>query len=202
MSIGPDLAGMLRRCWQWLVRPSARFSVLALAGSGVVAGVLLVAAGYKANEYSLTTEFCISCHEMRDISYAEYKESIHYSNRSGIRVSCADCHEPHEFGPMIVRKLQASTEVWGSWTGVINTPEKFEARRMHMAEWEWARQKASGSRECRNCHNFDAMSPAKQKQSNYKRHVKAKDAGKTCIDCHKGIAHKLPKEYEEPDDEE
>jgi nitrate/TMAO reductase-like tetraheme cytochrome c subunit len=30
--------------------------------------------------------------------------------------------------------------------------------------------------------------------------MKAKEEGKTCIDCHKGIAHQLPKEYEEPDD--
>ena len=26
------------------------------------------------------------------------------------------------------------------------------------------------------------------------------DEGKTCIDCHKGIAHKLPKDYEPDDD--
>jgi nitrate/TMAO reductase-like tetraheme cytochrome c subunit len=30
--------------------------------------------------------------------------------------------------------------------------------------------------------------------------MKAKEEGKTCIDCHKGIAHQLPKEYEEPDE--
>jgi nitrate/TMAO reductase-like tetraheme cytochrome c subunit len=30
--------------------------------------------------------------------------------------------------------------------------------------------------------------------------MKAKAEGKSCIDCHKGIAHKLPKEYEEPED--
>ena len=26
------------------------------------------------------------------------------------------------------------------------------------------------------------------------------DEGKTCIDCHKGIAHKLPKDYDTDDD--
>jgi nitrate/TMAO reductase-like tetraheme cytochrome c subunit len=31
--------------------------------------------------------------------------------------------------------------------------------------------------------------------------MKAKEIGKTCIDCHKGIAHQLPKEYEEPEDD-
>jgi cytochrome c-type protein NapC len=58
--------------------------------------------------------------------------------------------------------------------------------------------KATNSIECRNCHNFDAMSGEVQKQSAYNKHMKAKDEGKTCIDCHKGIAHKLPKEYVDP----
>jgi nitrate/TMAO reductase-like tetraheme cytochrome c subunit len=31
--------------------------------------------------------------------------------------------------------------------------------------------------------------------------AQAQKDGKTCIDCHKGIAHLLPKEYNEPDDE-
>ena len=56
------------------------------------------------------------------------------------------------------------------------------------------------SRECRNCHSFNAMSGDEQKQSVFKKHMKAKDEGQTCIDCHKGIAHKLPKEYKDPDE--
>ena len=31
--------------------------------------------------------------------------------------------------------------------------------------------------------------------------MKAKGEGKTCIDCHKGIAHLLPRDYEEPEGE-
>jgi nitrate/TMAO reductase-like tetraheme cytochrome c subunit len=31
-------------------------------------------------------------------------------------------------------------------------------------------------------------------------HAQAKAEGKTCIDCHKGIAHLLPKEYIDPDE--
>jgi len=30
--------------------------------------------------------------------------------------------------------------------------------------------------------------------------IKAREEGKTCIDCHKGIAHNLPKEYKDPDE--
>ena len=60
---------------------------------------------------------------------------------------------------------------------------------------------ASGSGECRNCHHFDAMSGEIQKQTIYNKHMKAQADGRTCIDCHKGIAHHLPKEYRNPDED-
>jgi nitrate/TMAO reductase-like tetraheme cytochrome c subunit len=31
--------------------------------------------------------------------------------------------------------------------------------------------------------------------------MQAKADGRTCIDCHKGIVHHLPKEYVDPDEE-
>ena len=95
----------------------------------------------------------------------------------------------------------AAFELWGKLVGSIDTPEKFEARRMELATHEWKRMSESGSRECRNCHAFDAMSAEKQKQSVYKKHMAAQKDGKTCIDCHKGIAHHLPKEYRDPEEE-
>jgi cytochrome c-type protein NapC len=39
------------------------------------------------------------------------------------------------------------------------------------------------------------MSDQKQKQSVFKKHMAGRDEGKTCIDCHKGIAHLLPREF-------
>lgn len=66
---------------------------------------------------------------------------------------------------------------------------------MTLATHEWERMKASDSRECKNCHDFEAMSGEVQKQTVFVKHMKAKTDGQTCIDCHKGVAHKLPKEY-------
>ena len=57
-----------------------------------------------------------------------------------------------------------------------------------------------GSRECKNCHDFDGMDKNKQKPKAQQNHIKAQAEGKTCIDCHKGIAHLLPKEYKEDDE--
>ena len=195
-----DNPGFLRRFWQMLRRPSTRYSVLAIASVFFVGGIIFWGGFNTAMEATNTLEFCTTCHEMRDNVYQEYKETIHYSNRTGVRAICSDCHVPKDWVHKMIRKSQASFEVWGKITGSIDTKEKFEAKRMTLATHEWDRMKANGSRECRNCHNFEAMSPTLQKQTPFKKHMKAKEEGKVCIDCHKGIAHKLPKEYVDPDE--
>ncbi len=192
---------MLKRAWNFLRKPSAKYSVLAIAVTSLVAGMIFWDGFHTALESTNKLEFCISCHEMRDTVYLEYQKTIHYSNRTGVRAACPDCHVPKDFFAKMHRKIQAAGEIWSKLMGHIDTPEKFEARRMALATHEWERMKASGSRECRNCHDFLVMSDQIQKQTVYKKHMRAKDDGQTCIDCHKGIAHKLPKEYRDPDEE-
>jgi len=194
--------GLVRRFWRFLRRPSATFSLLTLLVIGFFGGIIFWGGFNTGMEATNQLEFCIGCHEMRDTPYKEYQQTIHYSNRTGVRAICSDCHVPHAWVPKIIRKIQASKEVWGKLTGYIDTPEKFEAHRMEMATHEWERMKSVDSRECRNCHSFDSMSSDKQKQSVYAKHMKAKADGQTCIDCHKGIAHHLPKEYRDPNEEE
>lgn len=182
--------------WRALRSPSARYSLLTLLGGGFVAGIIFWGGFNTALEATNKMEFCISCHEMKDNVYKEYKDTVHYSNRTGVRAVCSDCHVPKEFVHKMKRKIQASQEVWGRITGVIDTPEKFEAHRKTMAESERARMRANGSQECRNCHNYDGMDTEKQGNSAQKKHMQAAKpgSGKSCIDCHQGIAHKLPKD--------
>ncbi len=190
----------IKRFWTFLKSPSAKYSLIGISSFSFVAGIIFWGGLNTGMEMTNSLEFCVSCHEMRDTVYQEYKETIHYSNRTGVRAICSDCHVPKDWVHKVIRKSQASFEVWGKLTGSIDTKEKFEAKRMTLASHEWKRMKETNSRECRNCHSFDSMSSELQKQTPYKKHMKAKDEGKTCIDCHKGIAHQLPKEYEEPDD--
>lgn len=141
-------------------------------------------------EATNTMDFCISCHEMEDNVYQEYKGTIHDANRSGVRAGCPDCHVPRPWFYKIKRKIQASNELLHKALGTIDTPEKFEAKRLELAKNEWIRMKASDSRECRNCHEISTMDPASQKPRARKQHYNAMKEGQTCIDCHKGIAHK------------
>ena len=58
---------------------------------------------------------------------------------------------------------------------------------------EWARFKSSDSLECRNCHSALAMDLTKQSARAADIHSRYLISGqRTCIDCHKGIAHELP----------
>ncbi len=193
--------GFIRRTWRTLRRPSVKWSVLTLLLIGFFGGIIFWGGFNTGMEATNTLGFCISCHEMRDNVYQEYKQTIHYSNRTGVRAICSDCHVPHDWTAKLIRKIRATEELWGKITGFVDTKEKFEAHRMELATHEWNRMKSVDSRECRNCHSFDAMSADKQRQSVYTKHMKAKADGQTCIDCHKGIAHHLPKEYQDPDEE-
>ncbi len=140
-----------------------------------------------------TETFCTGCHEMRDNVFQEIKPTIHYTNRSGVRATCPDCHVPHNWTDKIARKMQASKEVWGTVFGTINTREKFLERRIELARHEWVRMKANDSLECRNCHDLESMDFTVQSKRAAEQHERFLTSGeKTCIDCHKGIAHRLP----------
>ena len=189
---------LLRRVWEWYVKPSVQLGQGILLTVGLFAGIVVWGGFNTAMEATNTLEFCISCHEMQDTVYEEYKTSVHYKNPAGVRAICSDCHVPHEWGPKVVRKIKASNELWHKFRGTIDTPEKFEAKREELANNVWAAMKATDSRECRNCHSFEAMDFEHQdRRAREKMEPVALGTdlseGSTCIDCHKGIAHKLPK---------
>jgi cytochrome c-type protein NapC len=181
---------------QRLKRPStASLGVLLIVG--IAAGVL----GWGAFNWSLeltnTESFCISCHEMRAFPYEEYRDSIHFANRSGVRATCPDCHVPKEWIFKVGRKVRATNELFHKAIGSIDTPEKFRDRRLQLAMHEWVRMKKTDSRECRNCHDYDYMDFSEQGRRSASIHEVGFDEGKTCIDCHKGVAHALPPMNEE-----
>lgn len=141
--------------------------------------------------YTNKTEFCISCHSMKQ-NHDEYKQTVHYKNTSGVRATCADCHVPKEFAPKFYAKIIAARDVYHQIIGTIDTPEKFEERRMYLAERVWTRMAETDSRECRTCHSYESMMIEDQDKLAGKKHKRASESGKTCIDCHQGIAHEEP----------
>ncbi|UTZ28685.1 cytochrome C [Vibrio campbellii] len=181
---------ILKAFWKRLSSPSKAAAGVVLF-LGFAGGLLFWGAFNTTMEATNTEEFCSGCHAP---IVAEIQETIHYSNRSGVRAICSDCHVPHEWTDKIVRKVQASKELFAHFvTKTIDTPEKFQARREHLAEREWVRMKKNDSLECRNCHQFNYMDYSQQGKRASAQHSTALASGdKTCVDCHKGIAHKLP----------
>ncbi len=159
---------------------------------GVVVGILFWGGFNWAMEATNSEEFCISCHEMQENVFVEYQNTVHYSNRTGVRATCPDCHVPKEWFHKVVRKVQASRELYHKAMGTIDTPEKFETKRFQLASNVWKAMKDTDSRECRNCHDFESMDYVAQGRRGRAEHEAGLNAGKTCIDCHKGIAHELP----------
>jgi len=191
---------MIKKIWQFLRSPTAKYSVGILLIIGFVAGIIFWGGFHTVVEATNTEEFCISCHEMKDNVYKEYTETIHYANRTGVRAICSDCHVPRTWVHKMARKIQATNELYHKMMGTIDTPEKFEKHRLTMAKRVWKVMKETDSRECRNCHRFDYMDLEEQDKTARKKHKRSIAEGKTCIDCHQGIAHELPDEEEEEEE--
>ncbi len=183
---------MLRRAWNFFWRPSTRWGLGPLFVVGGFTGVIFWGGFNTFMEYTNTMDFCISCHEMYDNVYLEYKETLHYENASGVRAVCSDCHVPKPWVSKFVRKVYATNELYHHFRGTISTKEKYEAHRAEMAKSVWAQMEANDSQECRNCHTWEAMAFHLQSDEASERMQKGMEEGETCIACHKGIVHRLP----------
>jgi cytochrome c-type protein NapC len=178
----------LKRYWSIIRRPSAHLSLGFLTVGGFIGGILFWGAFNTAMEATNTETFCTGCHEMRDNVFVELKTTIHYTNRSGVRAVCSNCHVPHDWTDKMARKMQASKEVWGKIFGSIDTQEKFRDKRLELAQHEWARFKANDSLECRNCHNYEFMDFTRQSVRAEHALDLSGEQEKTCIDCHR-VSH-------------
>jgi cytochrome c-type protein NapC len=184
-----------RKIWKKLFRSCVRhpyIAVFVFLSTGLVfwGGVNL------GMDMTNAESFCISCHEMRNNVYQEYKETIHYENRTGVRATCPDCHVPKEWMHMVVRKFKASNELFHKIIGTVDTPEKFRAKRLQLAEYVWQNMKDTDSHECRNCHALAYMALEKQKKTSQRAHKRAIEKKYTCIDCHMGVAHTMPDDFD------
>ncbi len=177
---------------------ASRTKIIIVLALVFVAGIGFAGAFNAGLSHTNEMEFCTSCHTMQ-IPLNELKENVHWKNASGVQATCSDCHVPKPFVPKMIAKVIAAKDVWHEMLGTIDTPEKYEKHRWDMATRVWEKMRANDSRECRSCHDYEHMDLSEQDRSARKRHAKAVDEGKTCIDCHKGVAHEEP---DEPDEEE
>jgi len=185
----------------WLWRRPQRWFLLGIPVGGLLAfivGIGLTGGFYGALQFASSDTFCTSCHEMSKPT-EELAHSLHNANAFGIRAGCADCHVPPGFLPGLMKHIESSRELWGHLTGELDTPAKYESHRLELAQKVWKELTANDSAECRSCHIVAEMGVAKSSNGAEMAGIspavmhQSLAASYTCIDCHKGTAHKLPR---------
>jgi len=195
------VSDMNKSWWaRFWARPRSKW-LLGIPLGGFVA-LLIGAAGLGTVNYVLhetsTNQFCYECHSHEAFIKPEYEASSHFSNSSGVRADCADCHLPHDsWFELVTTKAIVSLDIIPEVMGKIDTAEKYEEHRGEMAEAVWRHFKHNDSKFCRSCHTIDAMDFESQDRFAARRHETAEQRGQTCIDCHYGIVHKLPEDAAE-----
>ena len=179
--------------WNPLAWGRRTWTLIGIGALGAIAGVIAWGGFNTAMEATNSIQFCVSCHEMRDTVYQEYLTSIHYKNPSG-RQGCLS-RLPRSEG----LDAQGHSQGPGHQRALAQGPRHHRhageipgAARASLAKDVWKTMKDTDSRECRNCHSFEAMDFAPAAAGRRTDAESVKEGGQTCIDCHKGIAHKLP----------
>ena len=176
---------MALACRQW--------RILVALGGGVFIGLAIFGTWQTVIEHTNHTEFCITCHIMKDSVYEEYKQSVHFKNKHGVQVGCPDCHVPiYSWIDEAMAKVNTIGELYAFFIEGKTTAAALEKDRPALAKHVWARFAATNARECRHCHQYSGMVLDEQKPSARVAHTDAGKKDQNCVECHRGITHKLP----------
>ncbi|WP_394129378.1 NapC/NirT family cytochrome c [Shewanella maritima] len=184
--------------WRALFKPSAKYSIIVLLLIGVVMGVV----GYFATQQTLhatsTDDFCMTCHSNHSLK-DEVLASAHGGGRAGVTVQCQDCHLPHGPVDYLVKKIIVSKDLYGFLTiDGFNTQEWLDENRKEQADLALKYFHATDSANCTHCHtriyeNQPEEMSRMAKRMHERNANQEGDKRKTCVDCHKGVAHPYPK---------
>lgn len=162
--------------------------VIALLGGAVVLGISFVVAE-ELNIRGNSTSFCISCHSMKAYVYEEFKKSKHYTNASGARPECGQCHVAKRFWPAVWDHMMGTHDLISEFTNDWSALENFDAKRTRMAEKARLKIFNEDSHTCRDCHKMEAIAPTRKRGQ--RAHEDALAKGRTnCIACHYNLVHK------------
>ena len=151
------------------------------------------------------TEFCLACHSHTVNIKPEYEASGHANNTVGVRAECAECHLPSmedRWIHYVMRKMVVSLDIIPELQGKITDPADYEAHRAEMEKATWIEFRENDSEYCKHCHKAEHMVLENQGPMARRRHeMSMEKGGYTCIDCHQGLVHKLPEDWEKVWDE-
>lgn len=164
--------------------PGKKFWII--GASSVVAAIVIISAGVS---FTSSTEFCLSCHEMRRYQ-AELEMSPHARDADGNPIGCSRCHIPNS---NVARMLAAKT-----WMGLkdIWVHNAAAGEPLNRAEMQPIARRFTDDANCRSCHadltrNAAATGPisaeGRLSHANYLGENGQSRNG--CAGCHINIAH-------------
>ena len=183
------MRAIARRLWQDLhdFFASPLRGGLAMLGIVAVLGLSFVAAE-ELNVQANSTKFCVSCHSMGAYVYEEFKKSKHFTNASGVRPECGQCHVAKRFWPAVWDHAMGTHDLIAEYSHDWTRTEVFEARRTRMAEKARLKMLDEDSHTCRECHKMEAIAPTRKRGE--RAHNDAIKKGSTnCIACHYNLVH-------------
>ena len=168
-----------------------RGSYLIIGLIGLLVGVFaMVALGGTMNKTS-TSEYCMSCH-VHEQADADWKKSLHYNSKSGVKTDCIECHlPPKEDGFLKYYMAKSKMGAKDIWTKMTKDADKidWESKR----ELEHAR-KIVHNATCEKCHvnlypegiSDDGITAHLHYEENVEK------LGLDCISCHLNVGHDMP----------
>lgn len=179
-----------RRSWIGRMRDLVRYYPLLLVALALGAGALVgVPAADLTDRYFSSNKFCAyGCHVMEATVYKELKEAKHWTTKTGVRPTCADCHVSKGLTAAMWDHVLGTKELFALVVQGIDTPEKFETVRVRTADRVRMRMLANDSANCRGCHVMEAIRP--ERKRGQRQHAEAIEKGTTCIACHYNLVHK------------
>lgn len=164
--------------WRWLLLLAGIF-----IGAGMIIGV------NKAVFATSTDEYCQSCHVHTGADEA-WTKSSHYSNESGVRVGCAECHLPPK-GSFSHFSTKVKTGLHDLYAYHFKDHESFEWEKKQQLEYA---VNIVSNKSCEKCHQNlypDGLSDDGGKAHLY-YDANAEELDLHCINCHLDVGHHLP----------
>lgn len=164
--------------------PRTRFWILL---GGTVAALLVLVSGGIA--WTSSTEFCLSCHEMR-VHQAELALSAHAKDAEGQAIGCSQCHIPNT---NVARMLGAK-----AWLGLkdvwVHNVEGGD--NLNRAAMQPVARRFTDDNNCRRCHQ-DLMRNARndgavslEGQLSHANYLGENGHARSgCVGCHINLAH-------------
>jgi nitrate/TMAO reductase-like tetraheme cytochrome c subunit len=163
-------------------------NILLTALVGVLVGLLSSWILYEGLHRTSGDKFCVVCHEMKPM-VAAYENDVHGGNgKTGIKVTCATCHLPHENVIAYIATKARNGVVEGA-IHFFGNPDKIDWQANRANRQHFVKDEA-----CLGCHtNYKTNEAISEQGRKMHAHYASLEGTKNeigCASCHVEVGHK------------